>query len=347
MRYSRLGVWSLGLFAGALVIGLFLATRPELTESELKREGIVNFPGPARETSPNRLRIATYNIGYASGTKNNLPLPLSRAEVEDNLAQMITALSPLHLDIIGLQEVDFDARRTFHINEFETLARALEMPYAAYVITWNRHYVAWPYWPPAIHFGSIVSGQAVLSRYPIVEHKTTRFPKPNRNPFWYNWFYLDRIVQEVTIQLGDRRAVVWNVHLEAFDPQTRREQARQLAQRTNDSSTPLKWVIGDFNSVSQVRPDLSLVQRQTLEDSGEALRDILTRTGLRNAETSPHDFTSTSWEPIKKIDHILYADQAAALTQSGVIYPLPASDHLPFWAEFSFLEQPHCWRIEP
>src|SRR5215467_8179763 len=193
----------------ALMVALiFWAKAPAVSPKELPPWGIVRIQGvPGEEGSSIRpssqeLRIVTYNIGYASGVKNNTSQTLTRSEVEENLKAMAKALRELHPDLVCLQEVDFDAARTFRINEMETLARELQMPYAAYVLTWNKNYLPWPYWPPKGQFGRIVSGQAVLSRFPIEKQELLRFPKPPSNPFWYNWFYLNRIVQKVVLKNG-------------------------------------------------------------------------------------------------------------------------------------------------
>ena len=318
---------------------IFYATRPAISPARLNLADILTYPdfltAPAPSHRPPVITVATYNIGYAAGEKNNLPVPLTKDEVLTNLATMARALDALNLDIIGLQEVDFDSARTFHINQLDYLARALRMPYAAYVITWNKRYVAWPYWPPATQFGAIVSGQAVLSRYPITQQQLTRFEKPKRNAFWYNWFYLDRVIQELALTIGnDQPAALWHVHLDAFDTEARLTQASTLASIVNRNPAPFKWVIGDFNSVSEVRSDLSPEQAADLEDTGEALTIVTTRAALEHARGKSPIFTIPSWDPIKKIDHILYTGGLHS-QEAHTIPGLLASDHLPVWARFT------------
>src|SRR5690606_20559225 len=132
-------------------------------------------------------------------------------------------------DLIFLQEVDFRSARSFDIDQLRLLCEKLGMPYAAYTLTWNKKYVAWPYWPFSLHFGRLVSGQAVLSRFPIKQQVLVQFEKPAENPFWYNWFYLDRVVQRMKVEIGTQSVSVYNIHLEAFTIQTRKEQLQKLS----------------------------------------------------------------------------------------------------------------------
>ena len=83
-----------------------------------------------------------------------------------------------------------------------------------------------PYWPPSAHFGRILSGQAVLSRYPIAKNDRIVLEKVASNPFYYNAVYLDRLAQVTEVQVGGQSVILINLHLEAFDNPTRLEQTK-------------------------------------------------------------------------------------------------------------------------
>lgn len=296
---------------------------------------IVHFPqGEVANplAAPNFLKVVTYNIGYASGEKNNLPVKFTEQEIRANLDRIVVELKKFHPDIICLQEVDFDSKRTHHINQFEYLAKALNMPYGAYAITWNKRYLPWPYWPPNIQYGQMLSGQAVLSRYPIEHQLVLDFSKPSENAFWYNWFYLDRVAQKVSIRVGYQGINVWNVHLEAFHPKTRESQAALLSEWVSLESNPYKVVMGDFNSVSKSKPNLNDAAKKDLEDKGEAIQKFIRSTGLKNAEANAQFYSFSSWDPVKKIDHVLYQPDVWVELASGNVEQVTASDHLPVWS---------------
>lgn len=325
------------LFLCLLVGGVIgYAASPAVFSGAFPSQKIVHFQEldhlhPALSV-PNFLKVLTYNIGYASGEKNNLPVRLTESEVKSNLDRIAQEIKKLNVDIVCLQEVDFDSARTHRINQFEYLAKAIGMPYGAYAITWNKRYLPWPYWPPRIHYGRMVSGQAVLSRYPIEHQMVLEFSKPAEHPFWYNWFYLDRVAQKVSIRVAYQSINVWNVHLEAFHPKTRESQGVLLAEWIGLEPNPYKLVLGDFNSVSKIKQNLSEQEKKEIEDKGEALQKFQNLTGLKNAEANVEFFSMPSWNPYKKIDHIFYKPDSWVELATGNVEKVTASDHLPVWS---------------
>jgi len=329
-----------GILVFLVLIGLWIAyaASPSVKDPEFPAHAVITYPwaspSPPQNVPPS-LKVVTYNIGYGSGKKNNKPVALSRVQVEDNLASMVEALKRINPDVLALQEVDFRSARTYDINEFTYLAKALQMPYGAYVFTWNKNYVAWPYWPPQYQFGRMASGQGVLSRYPILDQEVTVLDKPKQNPFWYNWFYLDHIIQKILLQVGKEPMTVWHVHLEAFDAPTRLKQIEKFSNLVLADKRKYRLAVGDFNSVSFHRDDFSQVEGETLEDAGQAIQEFMKLTGFHNAEWKQSVLTMPSWDPIKKIDHIFYAD-SFKFQYYGNMENILGSDHLPFWASFSF-----------
>lgn len=295
-------------------------------------EGIVTFGATPAPMPKRDIVVATYNVGYGSGVKNNKDAA-TREETQKNLAEIVAALRRLNPDLIALQEVDFNSRRSFGIDQFRYLAEQLGMPYGAYVVTWNQRYIPYPYWPPRLHFGRVLSGQAILSRFPIRSHETKTLPKPEANPFWYNWFYLNRVLEKAVVDLGGEEAAFWNVHLEAFQGATRLQQAETLGAWVAADSRPLKWAAGDFNSVSVYRPGLNAEEVAALEDKGEALQAFAQLTGMSLDPPDPAKLSFSSTDPVKKLDHIFHTP-SLELLESGVDSAVQGSDHLPVWARF-------------
>lgn len=317
------------------------AASPFLSEREFASFNQVKFEKNLDESnvSPSldkvgRIKIVSYNIGYAWGDKNNLSVQVSKSEVENNLRIMAENLKKLNADILCLQEVDFQSARTFDINQFEYLAKALRMPYGAYAVTWNKKYLPWPYWPPQNQYGHMFSGQVILSRFPIEEQALLKFEKPSSNPFWYNWFYLERMAQKVSIQIGAQKLALWNIHLEAFDPKTRETQIQILSKEIESEKNPIKIVAGDFNSPSRFQENLNAQDQKELEDKGEILKEFSKLTDLQNAEKKEIFYTMPSWKPVKKIDHLFYNPAQLKLEETGTVSNLLSSDHLPVWGSF-------------
>ncbi len=325
----KIGLGLLGLLLSIATL-IFWAQHPALKSNSTQLNGIRQLrPTPLSPQNPQNLRVVSYNLGYAYGDKNNLGEKLNRASVEEHLQTAIKLLRDQNPDLILLQEVDLFAKRSSNIDQVTYLQEALRFPYAAVAVTWNKNYVAWPYWPPSRHFGRIVSGQAVLSRFPIRQQNLISFPKPQAQAFWYRWFYLDRIVQSLQIQWGTQWIKVYNVHLEAFDETARSAQLKALAKHIAADSHPLKIVGGDFN---QAYRDQEL-SPQELKNSRELLRQFTQDSQLLMMEETENFLTFPSWKPTQSLDHLFYSS-TWRWQQGGVLQNIASSDHLPVWGDF-------------
>lgn len=321
----------LSLSSLIVVLGLFIlyAKAPVATKPDIANNAIVSFLSDSSNTSSlpqqRTLRIVTYNIGYAYAEKNNLGIVLTREDVLKNLDEAINTLRKLNADIICLQEIDFDASRTYHVDQLEYLARGLSLTHGAYAVNWNKRYLPYPYWPPQKQFGAIVSGQAILSRYPLSENQIQILEKPP-NSFWYNWFYLERLAQHVNVDLGDSNILsLWNLHLEAFHKDTRLNQARSVANDVKKDNAELKIVAGDLNDP----------QAADLESNNiNAAHLLISHSGLQADVEFEEQFTFPSWDPIEKIDHVLFSERF--IFASSNTPQIKTSDHLPVVVDLTY-----------
>jgi hypothetical protein len=166
-------LWIMALALGvplvALLVTFFYISGPRWAEADYDNTITYDYlPGPE---NPETLTVATYNVGYLSGLTNQQAVVRDRALLDANQATAISALQGLNLDVLALQEVDFDAHRSFNLNQQYALSEALALPFAALAVNWDKRYVPFPYWPPQVHYKAVTSGQAVLSRYPIRDNQ--------------------------------------------------------------------------------------------------------------------------------------------------------------------------------
>ncbi|MEM0981016.1 MAG: endonuclease/exonuclease/phosphatase family protein [Cyanobacteria bacterium P01_H01_bin.58] len=280
--------------------------------------------------SQEEITVVSYNIGYLSGLTNNQAITRTQQLYDDNLATAIAALQEVQPDILALQEVDIDSQRSFEINQVEAIGQTLSYPQQAIAINWDKRYVPFPFWPPAAHFGSIVSGQAVLSRFPITAHERRVLEKVASNPFYYNALYLDRLAQVAELTVGERTLIVINIHLEAFDNATRSNQTtfvRQLAETYAQDHPVL--LLGDFNSAlnrpAEGTPTIAQMVESASFSSAVPVEDF----------TKMEQFTFPADIPAYKLDYIFYTPETLELLDVEVLTNAEqASDHLPLMAQF-------------
>jgi endonuclease/exonuclease/phosphatase family metal-dependent hydrolase len=273
---------------------------------------------------PDTFRLMTYNIGYLSAMANNLPVRKSQAFFEANMNRFLTFLKETPIDIIAFQEIDFDSHRSYHMDQPQTIALEACYSYAAGAVNWDKRYVPFPYWPPSAHFRRLLSGQAVLSRYPIRSAERLVLAKVRNKPFFWRAFYLDRLAQVVHLRLPGHTLVVINVHLEAFDRQTRQIQAAEVLDiyRAYKGRQPV-LLVGDFNCVP---PGTDYTQETTI-------RLFLQEESLKPVRLDAPTFPASA--PDRQLDYIFYTHQTitpvAAYTAA-----VHSSDHLPLVMEFRF-----------
>jgi endonuclease/exonuclease/phosphatase family metal-dependent hydrolase len=315
----------LAVLLAALVIFYFWAGSGTLSEDQLSWvKRYRQTANPPTAAPPDTFRLMTYNIGYLSALANNRPLRKSQTFFEANMSRFLTFLRETPMDVIAFQEIDFDSHRSYHVDQLETIAVEAGYPYAAAAVNWDKRYVPFPYWPPSAHFRRLLSGQAVLSRYPVQSAARVVLARVRNKPFFWRAFYLDRLAQVVHIHLPAHPLVVINVHLEAFDRRTREIQAREVLDiyRAYKDRQPV-LLVGDFNCVP---PETDYTQETTI---GLFLQEESLKPVRLDTPTFPAP------GPDRQLDYIFYTHQTITPVDAYTA-GVHSSDHLPLVMEFKF-----------
>jgi endonuclease/exonuclease/phosphatase family metal-dependent hydrolase len=250
---------------------------------------------------PNAIRIIDWNI--ERGLK---------------LAQITEFLAAQNADVLTLQEVDLNARRTGLRNVTEDLARSLKMHFA----------FGWEFMELAQGSRNLpaYTGQATLSRWPIRNSRAIHFEE--QSSFWLPRWYRPnvalfqerlggRIALVTEIDVAGRSVAVFNVHLESRGGDRMRLSQLHETLSVAKACPPSRTVIiaGDMNlDVSQ----------------GEAT-GLVRDAGFCDAVCLPGAITSARkglFNPGKSIDAILMRNELQS--QDGRIHRrVQASDHYP------------------
>lgn len=323
------------LFFLALGIFYFWGSDGNISQlNELKQYDVP--PGISKDT----FSVMTFNIGFLSGMTNNLPVEPDPELYKKNLKAAYTFIDDIDPDFIGFQEIDFQSERSFSINQLDSIARYSEYAYGVAATNWDKNYVPFPYWPPSVHFGKMHSGQAILSKYPVVESKRIVLEQPENAPFYYNAFYLDRLIQVTKINVNKNTPLIlMNVHLEAFDQETREQQAQVVLDQYKKFKDKFPvLLIGDFNMrppyASEKISDEATIQ-YFLEEPG--LKAAITKSMYLAGESDY--FTYNTEKPYEQLDYIFYnSDKIHAVEAYVAQEAKQISDHLPVVMEFTFMQ---------
>ncbi|MDB5261437.1 MAG: endonuclease/exonuclease/phosphatase [Adhaeribacter sp.] len=229
------------------------------------------------------VRVMAYNIHHAN--------PPSRPDFIDidAITNTIKAHRP---DLVALQEVDVNTKRSGKFNQAEEIASKLGMHY---------------YFGKAIDHGGGDYGVAILSKYPLTETKINRLPtQPGTNGE-------PRILVTAKIKLPNGAFVRFgSTHLDAQKASVNRQ--LQITEIGNIAAAEdLPFIIaGDFNAT----PDSEVIT---------TLDKYFTRTCQQCAPTIP------VINPNKTIDFIAFKHPAGKFSVAShqVINEKYASDHLP------------------
>jgi endonuclease/exonuclease/phosphatase family metal-dependent hydrolase len=166
------------------------------------------------------LRVGTYNIKHGAGMDGKVDLD-RQAEV----------LRKLDVELIALQEVDKNCKRSGEVDQAAYLAEKLGM-----------HHV----FGKAINLGVGEYGQAILSKYPIKSHKVLPLPSVGEQRIV--------VIAEVEVpSLGD--TLFCSVHYSFRSEKERFPQVQTLEKELKDVRTPI-ILTGDFNA----RPETKTMQ---------------------------------------------------------------------------------------
>lgn len=226
MRIIRPFLYLLLILVGAFLLFLVFATvddyRPDQVTSYVN-----NNPSDQLDDSMS-LDLLLWNIGYAGldATMDffydgGVSMRPSEKGVQQNLDGITNTLADyVDYDFILLQEVDKKSKRSYHINQYETLKEL----FGAYHYSFGKNYnVAFVPIPLNEPMGKVESGLMTLAKYSPLSVERHSFPGN------YSWpiklFMLDRcfLVNRFGLNNG-KELIIVNTHNSAYDDGSLRTQ---------------------------------------------------------------------------------------------------------------------------
>ena len=243
------------------------------------------------------LRVMTYNIYGARATS-----PANAADL-DAIAEVIRRQNP---DFVTLNEVDVFTNRTGKdVHQARDLAEKLGMEW---------------HFSKAIDRDGGEYGDAVLSKYPILEKRSYRLPCAAEQPGE------DRSLCVIRVQIDGKDLYVASTHLDHLSGDASRLVQATEIRRIRDTELEGDLILcGDLNAI----PSSNVIATMTA---------FLTNTGPIDQYTFPSD------DPSRKIDYIMYAPiehfgvQNCQVVSRGdqQVGGVDASDHRPVIADIRF-----------
>lgn len=221
---------------------------------EYSPQKVENLPtvGAAQMITGDTIKIVSWNIGYA-GLGDDMDyfydggasVQTSRGRTLQNMDSIISFLSRhTNADFILLQEVDFSAKRSYDINEYDTLIKHFGDKYAAYsALNFSVDFVPIPLSNP---IGHVQAGLVTLSKFRV--QSAVRYQYPGSFSWPSRMFNLKRCMLALEIPIADSASLfIGNTHNSAYDDGDMRAGEMLFI---NEFLSPLSYgvVAGDWNA---------------------------------------------------------------------------------------------------
>lgn len=260
---------------------------------------VLNFGNSPQRLMPHEgIRVMSYNIANARGPTEEFLKVVGERELHHNLDEIIKLIYEEDVDVVCMNEVDFDSIRTRNIDQAEYIAKKL-----GYNHIIKDNFLSMP---------SVLSmGNAVLSRYPLklnLRHKLGKYIDGEFKHLFKTYIDFDVIAENKSL----------NFILTHFDD--RADDAKTIAANSIISRVKCKQcqyvVLGDFNSSPKDR----------------WMQELMAKGKVHNQYAGLMSFPS--WAPRTTIDHILVSEKLGI--ENYHTRNLQSSDHLPIIGDILF-----------
>ena len=211
------------------------------------------YPQPSQT-----LVVMTWNIRFAAG---RIPLfydgygeryNMTKSEVETNLAAICRKIVEVDPDILLLQEVDVESKRSAYVNELQYILDHTNLGYAAYAPGWRTDFV------PSDGIGRINDGNAVVSKWPLSNAERIALPLRTDQSSLERYFWLHRCFMKATLSIaGHPDLQILNLHGESFGKDgTKKKHIDIFKQHLDDVVQTGGYFVGggDFNELPPGSP---------------------------------------------------------------------------------------------
>jgi len=276
-----------------LLVSLFSKVILFLLITSCTNKGVTNSSANANSGAQNNLRIMTYNIHHA-----NPPTKAKTGEIDiDAIVQVIKNEDP---DLVALQEVDVNTKRSNKVDQAAVIAQKLGMQ---------------AFFGRAIDHEGGYYGVAILSKYPLSE--TVVIPLPEEADPKAE----DRVLTTAKVTLPNGKVIRFgSTHLDVRSAGNRDQQVQKISEIATQETLPF-IVAGDFNAMP-----------------GTSAIDLLDKSFTRSC-TDNCAPTIPVINPNRTIDFVAFSKTSPFKVISQKVIPERyASDHLPVVVNLQFIK---------
>lgn len=272
---------ALVILLAAYIIYLYASYHRIPDNQELQVEEISQNTEAGNElTTEKNYSALTYNIGFGAYTPDFSFFmdggKSSWAKSKDSVKETIKGAGELVAskdpDFALVQEIDLDATRSYHVNEYSILKENIPAYNCVFAQNYDSAFLFYPFTQP---HGKSKAGLALFSKYPITGSLRRSFPISTS---FTKFFDLDRCysISRVPVDNG-KELVIFELHMSAYgnSDAIREGQIRMLSEDMQKEYEAGNYVIcgGDFNhdlKAADTQSKASDASNNTQTDSGDS-----------------------------------------------------------------------------
>ena len=243
------------LFTPIIIYLLILSCEPLVDRFDNIEEGKI-YKAKNQQTPPasvNTITVMTYNIRFGAarcewfGDSCGDKVILKQEFILSNLGALADKINEVKPDILLLQEVDVQSKRSAYIDQVQWLLDHTYLNYGAYASVWKAQVI------PSDGLGRMNMGNAVLSRWMITEAIRIQLPLRGDQDALTRYFYLRRNILKTKIALPDvNDFYAVNVHTAAFSTDdTKKKQLDCFKEELDNIAASGGYFVagGDLNAI--------------------------------------------------------------------------------------------------
>ncbi len=327
ISFAVLSLVAFGAFLLLLVVlGLYqFGYRPLDTETEEVR---LAHWGGAEKSRPDRpeLRIFSLNFNYGAGS-THLELesgelrPLTQAEVTGRLDRLAEQVLALDVDVLMLQEVDFNSRFAGEFDQAEYLARRLRYGYLARAYSWKHPYSPFPDPLHSEVLGPMGSGMVVIARVPLLNSSRFSLSGAVFDNWWQTTFGPTYCLHMVELSLRNQELRLFQTHLTNGNILDRERQGREVAGLVGRETLGKSLLVGTLGAPP---PDIRVADATIERDNTVPLvrhrKNFQAPVSDFDLLDDPANATFTDQQGSRVMDYVL-PEKGLRITQLEVIDP--------------------------
>ena len=198
------------------------------------------------------LKIVSWNIKFGGGRIDFFfdcygdRVLMTEEEVLENLEGIVDKINNMNPDIIFLQEIDIDSKRSAYIDELQYILDNTGLNYGFYGSQWKSDYIT------SDGIGRVNSGNAILSKYALSNAQRIPLSLFDEQSSIIKYFYLRRNLLKAEVSIAGETFIALTTHTAAYSTDgTKLKQLKEIKSEVDSLSTVgMSFILGgDFNTI--------------------------------------------------------------------------------------------------